>query len=353
MSIQRLNFRTDDNGRGRSMPSLQYPRQHQWDAAHNWALVLAAGEGSRLQTLTTTASGTVIPKQFCSLGNGSSLLHAAIERARVVAPSERICSVVAKYHERWWQALPCAIPARNIIVQPQNRGTANGILLSLLQILHRDPDASLLVLPSDHYVRNEIVLALSLQLAVAQSHPGNDRITLLGLTPESADPDLGYIVPADGNSHGPRDVREFVEKPSTATAASLIGRGGLWNSFIFAAHAQTLLRAFEARSPQIVNEMRRIVTASSVAMAPSPALEAFYERLPAIDFSRDIIEGCASQLEVLEVAPCGWSDLGTPRRVADAIKRSPPMPSARTTAMPHVRGILDLAAQHMQAPISQ
>lgn len=262
----------------------QDSRSARWDAGHNWALVLAAGEGSRLQALTTTASGMVVPKQFCSLGDGSSLLHAALERACVVAPPERVCTVVAKHHERWWRTLPSTIPARNIVVQPQNRGTANGILLPLLHILQRDPDASLLVLPSDHYVSNESVLALSLQRAMTQTDSTDGRVTLLGLSPESADPELGYIVPVDGNSHGPRDVREFVEKPSTAVAGSLIERGGLWNSFIFAVRGQTLLRAFEAHSPKIVNEMRRIVAGSSVAMAPGAALEAFYERLPTIDF---------------------------------------------------------------------
>jgi mannose-1-phosphate guanylyltransferase len=336
------------------MASRQDCWSTRWNAGHNWALVLAAGEGSRLQALTTTASGVVVPKQFCSLGNGSSLLHAALERARVVAPVERICAVVAKDHQRWWQALPCTIPARNIVVQPRNRGTANGILLPLLQILHRDPDASLLVLPSDHYVRDERVLALSLQQALAQTDRGAGRITLLGLTPESADPELGYIVPANNRSVDSCDVQAFVEKPSTAAARALIERGGLWNSFIFAVKGRTLLRAFEAQSPQIVRDMCGIVRESSVAMAPSQELEALYEQLPTIDFSRDIIERCASQLEVVQVPSCGWSDLGTPWRVAEAIKCTPATFTARPSVMPLVRGFLDLVAQqHMQAPIAQ
>jgi mannose-1-phosphate guanylyltransferase len=111
-------------------------------------LVLAGGEGSRLQSLTTTAAGISIPKQVCSLEGGNSLLHNALARARIVVPPQRTCAIVAGQHERWWQSLPNSIPARNIIVQPCNRGTANGILLPLLQIVHRDRDASILVLPS-------------------------------------------------------------------------------------------------------------------------------------------------------------------------------------------------------------
>src|SRR4029079_19836004 len=86
-----------------------------WDAGHNWALVLAAGEGSRLESLTMAASGVAVPKQFCSLGEGSSLLHGAIRRAQAVAPPERTCAVVADHHRRWWQARPLDIPTNNIL----------------------------------------------------------------------------------------------------------------------------------------------------------------------------------------------------------------------------------------------
>src|SRR5678816_4057610 len=86
-----------------------------WDAGHNWALVLAAGEGTRLQALTTTASGIAVPKQFCSLGGGTSLLHAALDRASVAAPLERTCVIVAEQHRRWWLGLKESIPDNNVI----------------------------------------------------------------------------------------------------------------------------------------------------------------------------------------------------------------------------------------------
>jgi mannose-1-phosphate guanylyltransferase len=143
-------------------------------------------------------------------------------------------------------------------------------------------------------------------------------------------------------------VSEFTEKPSADTARLLIERGGLWNSFIFAAHGKTLLRAFESQCPQLVHDMRNVVTASSVAMAPSDALAALYERLPATDFSRDIVERCAAQLQVIQVPACGWSDLGTPRRVANVIDRAAAPPHQATSLLPHVQGFLDLVTQHMQ-----
>ena len=162
-----------------------------WDPSHNWALVLAAGDGSRLQALTTTAAGVAIPKQFCSLGREPSLLHDALRRAQVVADPQRTCAIVADYHRRWWQPLQLGIPASNLISQPRNRGTAIGILLPLLHIMHRDPEATLLVLPSDHYVRNEEVLAGSLRAAMAEVARDRNLVILLGITPDEPDPELG------------------------------------------------------------------------------------------------------------------------------------------------------------------
>lgn len=317
-----------------------------WDAGHNWALVLAAGEGSRLQVLTTTASGIAVPKQFCSLGGGASLLHDALRRARVIAPPERTCVVVAAQHRRWWEGLACSIPPQNIIVQPRNRGTANGILLPLLRILHRDHAATLLVMPSDHYVRNEAVLASGLRLAATQAAQQHDGIVLLGFTPEEVDPELGYIVPEGDGSPVLREVQQFIEKPSAASARELIERGGLWNSFIFAVRGHALLRIFEERCPEIVMEMRDIVArARTDGATVDPLLAELYERLPLLDFSRDIVERCASQLRVLRIPACGWSDLGTPRRVAETLHRGRPHRASSPEPL-HGGGFLNLAAQY-------
>jgi mannose-1-phosphate guanylyltransferase len=318
-----------------------------WDAGHNWALVLAAGEGSRLQALTMTASGIAVPKQFCSLGGGDSLLHAALSRARCVAPPQRTCAVVAEYHRRWWQSLPLDIPAANLIRQPCNRGTANGILLPLLHILHRDPEAMLLVLPSDHYVRNESVMAASLQRAMTQLDQQREQLLLLGLTPEEPDPELGYIVAEGDDPARVRAVREFIEKPNATTARTLMARGAVWNSFIFAARGQALLRAFEARCPDIVGEMQHILAAGGDPATRDLQLARLYDRLPHMDFSRDILQASPALLQVLTVPPCGWSDLGTPRRVGDAVDRSNHVAQRRSMAS-GTTACLDLAARHLQ-----
>lgn len=319
-----------------------------WDAGHNWALVLAAGEGSRLQSLTMTASGVAVPKQFCSLGGDTSLLDAALRRAQAIAPQERTCAVVADQHRRWWQALPLDIPADNLILQPRNRGTANGILLPLLHIVHRDPDAAVLVLPSDHYVRNESLLANSLRRAMVELQRDSGHLILLGIAPEEPDPELGYIVGEGGGDAEIRAVAQFVEKPGAATARALIARGAVWNSFIFAATGQTLLRAFEERFPDLVGEMRHLVTSPTEPATRAAGLAKLYEGLPRLDFSRDILERSPSLSRVLTVPACGWSDLGTPRRVGETVSRYRSTAGAPFSMTPGRTAFVDLAARHLQ-----
>lgn len=311
-----------------------------WDTGHNWALVLAAGEGSRLQALTTTASGVAIPKQFCSLGEEPSLLHDALRRARVVAEPQRTCVIVAEYHRRWWQPLQLGIPAANLIPQPRNRGTAVGILLPLLHIVHRDPEAMLLVLPSDHYVRNEDVLADSLRAAMLELRHERSHVILLGITPDEPDSELGYIVAEGDRDEGVRAVSEFIEKPNVAAARALIARGGVWNSFIFAANGQALLSAFAARCPDLVGEMRNILSSTDSSMRRA-RLAQLYEQLPTLDFSRDILQRSPELLRVMTVPACGWSDLGTPRRVVETVHRFRSQSSAARRAS--AASFLDLA----------
>src|ERR1700733_5838750 len=129
------------------------------------AVVLAAGDETRLESLTTNDRGDVVPKQFCSLRGGQSLLGEALRRCEAVASSHHICVVVASRHRRWWRPLLAEVPAANVIVQPRNRGTANGILLPLLHIMARDPDARIVLLPSDHHLYEEHVLAAALREA--------------------------------------------------------------------------------------------------------------------------------------------------------------------------------------------
>src|SRR5690606_9545015 len=152
----------------------------------------------------------------------------------------------------------------------------------------------------DHYVRGERVLAASLKQALAQTRT-RDEIILLGMEPEEADPELGYIVTDGERSGDVRAVAQFVEKPIASRAGALIQRGGLWNTFIFAAAGAALLAAFEARCPETVAALRGIIEQSSDREVRDRRIAGLYEALPQLDFSRDILQRDSSRLGVLAV----------------------------------------------------
>jgi mannose-1-phosphate guanylyltransferase len=287
-----------------------------------WSLILAAGEGTRLSSLTTTAAGLSVPKQFCSLRGGASLLEEALARGESVTSRHRVLAVVADYHRRWWEGPLWSLPPENVIVQPENRGTAAGLLLPLLHIVARDPRATVLVLPSDHFVLDEARLARTLQRAVQLADEDRRHVYLLGLAPLDADPELGYIVPSNRKGLlAAARVQRFVEKPAVEAARLLISEGALLNMFIIAASARALLRLYAARYPDLVAEMAEVVERDRLSTQDAAATHQLYPRLPTLDFSRHVLEGQEPWLRMVTAPDCGWSDLGTPRRVAETLAR--------------------------------
>lgn len=319
------------------------------DRQHVWALVLAAGDGSRLRALTTQPCGTAVPKQYCSLHGGHSLLEDALLRAGNLVDLGRICTIVAQQHRQWWTAsAPLRrLPQTNLIVQPRNRGTGIGVLYSLLHILDRDPHAKVVLLPADHYVRDEGVLEQALRAAVDRIDLDVDRPVLLGVEPDETDIELGYILPAADDAHGGQRVARFIEKPSFSTASEIIGHGALWNTFIIAASAQALVDMFLHRYAAVVVEMQVILSRALRHESPAaewPSIVDMYQRLPDLDFSRDLLEGQEPALCVVRVPPCGWSDLGTPRRVGDTLRRL--QPHLHGDPVPEHAQYLNLAIRH-------
>jgi mannose-1-phosphate guanylyltransferase len=279
---------------------------------NTWALVLAGGEGTRLHGLTRNVHGVLVPKQYCTLQGGPSLLQEALQRAATVASMQRVCTVVAAQHRQWWTSMLGYLPNRNIIVQPHNRGTAHGILLPLLKIAERDPDATVVLLPADHYLRDEDAMTAALRQSAELAHENPDSIYLLGIEPDEADAELGYILPASRMRNRSVAVLRFIEKPTEARARALIGQGALWNSFIMAASARALLALYRGGFDSAIGMMRSL---------EGEAFERAYEQLSCVDFSRDVLQGNEAMLEVLPVAACGWTDLGTPKRVGMTLQR--------------------------------
>lgn len=281
---------------------------------NGWAVVLAGGSGTRLSGLATQGD-EAIPKQYCALDGEVSLLRLALTRAQRLVGAERVVTVVAAEHEVWWRDELADQPPENVRVQPANKGTAAGLLFPLWQVARQDPGASVVVLPSDHYVAHERTLQTALNHLLAAVAAGPDAVVLLGMEPEGPVGDYGWIVPAAPARQGPVPVERFREKPGFSEAERLQARGSLWNSFLFSAPVATLLGLYHRHLPEVLEPFSRHLCAGH----SRASVNALYRQLPVRDFSRDLLQSAPQSLRVLAAPRCGWTDLGTPERVAEAL----------------------------------
>jgi len=277
-----------------------------------WAIVLAGGQGTRLSSLTMRG-GVAVPKQFCTVNGGPTLLQLALRRAERIAGRGRVSIVVAPEHRHWWdEDLRSYVDAR-VVVQPHNRGTAAGVLLPLTAVCGQDRDTTVFILPSDHWVADEKILNRELQRAGRAVDAEPDTVVLLGTKPDAPDPGYGWILPGLETAPGVFRIETFIEKPAPRTALELLATGAVWNSFLIAARARTLWALYEKRLPTLWHRMRA---------ALDPDAHAQYAELPSHDFSRDMLAGAEPLLRLLRVPECGWTDLGTPERVAASVERA-------------------------------
>ena len=307
-----------------------------------WTLVLAGGDGGRLQQLTTTDAGEAVPKQYCTINRERCLLQDSLRRAIAVAAAERICAVVARQHQRWWQKALAHLAPGNTFVQPKNRGTAFSILLGLIQLEQRTrAESAVLLLPADHFVGLDSIMAQSLIRITEYAIAEPDGVFLLGAEPEAAEEELGYIVPWHSAALLPVGVYSFVEKPDQRQASKLMNEGALWNTFIISGSVRSLLKLFEPEFSDQVGEFRAALANSSASPASNARLSALYEKLAYVDFSKAILEHKANSIQVLRLPACGWSDLGTPQRLEQTAR-------AHYSAPELTHEYLDLTRQFMK-----
>lgn len=299
---------------------------------NNWMLVLAAGACQTLGYMTTDREGRSVPKQFCSLNGGDSLLQGSLRRARQLAPNRRICVVVDPDHEHYWRPMLTALPDRNVIEQPCNRGTLNALLLGVLRILRRDPEARIVVWQADHHVLDEETLVNSVRSATASLYRDRegvlgDRVLLLGMVSDDIDDALSYIIPGAPLSQGIHEVTRFAEKPTVVTAPDRTGCGALCNSLILAAKGIGIVECIRERYPEIVAGLAARVAIAISAERATGHLHEFYQALPALNLSRVVGQGGETAFCVFAAPACGWTDLATPRRVRNALHRAWSLPT--------------------------
>lgn len=286
-----------------------------------WGLILAGGEGVRLRALTRAITGDESPKQFCALLGRETLLEQTRRRAALAIPPARTLLVLTQRHERFYRPLLAGMAPRCAVIQPEDRGTAAAILYGLRRIATVSPMGSVAIFPSDHYVSDNAVFMRHVTAAFSAAQAGPDLVVLLGIEPESAETQYGWIEGAGSISGTPLfRVRRFVEKPSAAVARMLLERGCLWNSFVMVGRIPAFLALIRRAAPELDAAFTTVGAALST-FAERAAIRTLYARLAPVSFSDGMLAARPANLAVLPVKGVRWSDWGAPERVMGTLAR--------------------------------
>ena len=295
-----------------------------------WALILAGGDGIRLRPLTTQIVNDLRPKQFCPLLDGETLLDRTRRRVDLLVPSDRHLIVVSRPHAAYFGDLATELGPDRLVVQPDNRGTAPGIVYPLLRLAHLVGNTPVAVFPSDHAVSDERVLIGYVQRAVDVVRSRRDVIVLLGIEAEYPETEYGWIearpvpLPIDGAPVFP--IRRFWEKPSPRLARQLFERGCLWNSFILVGWVAAFLELVRATAPDVIGAFEPVCSRLGSG-AEEAAVERVYSALPSISFSDGVLARASDRLVTVRVPGIEWSDLGSPERLVASLHRTGRRPS--------------------------
>jgi mannose-1-phosphate guanylyltransferase len=140
------------------------------------------------------------------------------------------------------------------------------------------------------------------------------------MDPDSADSDLGFVVPRELDRSAPSRVVRFVEKPTKDQAGELVANGAVWNTFIFVGRMNALFDLFGEEFAPAIAALRAALDRPHHDPLRAASLERIYRSLESLDFSRAVLERNAHRLNVFRVPKCGWTDLGTRKRVEEAIR---------------------------------
>ncbi|MFY9270538.1 MAG: sugar phosphate nucleotidyltransferase [Candidatus Manganitrophaceae bacterium] len=292
-------------------------------------IVLAAGEGKRLRPLVQRWRGDDLPKQYVRFTGHRSMLEQTFKRAeRLIAP-DHLFTVVDRRHltypEVWRQLL--SRPRGTVILQPENRETGPGLLLPLMHLYKRYSDATVVIFPSDHFIREEGLFIDHVDLAVRLISEDPSRLILLGMQTTGPDPEYGYILPGSELDHlapsGIRQVIRFIEKPTPSVASELVRQGGLWNTMIMVVKVNRLMELARQAAPELTAAFEQTLPSIGTTDEKN-AIEALYRRLTPVNFSKSLLETFPlqnpSSLAVLPIRGVYWSDWGSIHRVLNDLR---------------------------------
>ncbi|NVO08458.1 MAG: mannose-1-phosphate guanylyltransferase [Bacteroidales bacterium] len=271
-------------------------------------VIMAGGIGSRFWPLSRTTR----PKQFIDiLGTGKTLLQQTFLRMSRICPSENIIIVTSQiYRNLVLEQLP-NIKEEQVILEPMRRNTAPCISFANYKIKKKNPNAIVIVAPSDHLILNEDKFVETINSAVGFASK-KDALLTLGIKPNRPETGYGYIqVGATADKHIPnlKKVKTFTEKPNLELAKVFVDSGEFyWNSGIFVWSLSSIISAFEKHLPEVDGLFKEISSQFGTKNELS-CVEKSYSECRNVSIDYGVMEKAENVFVIC--SEFGWSDLGT------------------------------------------
>ena len=274
-----------------------------------YCVIMAGGIGARFWPMSRSSH----PKQFIDiLGTGKTLIQQTFDRLTRLCPPENILIVTnGIYKELILGQLP-QISEDQVLCEPMRRNTAPCIAYANYKIYEKNPNASIVVAPSDHIILKEEEFVDTMQSALKAASE-NDWLLTLGITPSRPDTGYGYIqfegeevYPADKKI---RKVKTFTEKPSLEIAETFLQSGDfLWNSGIFVWSLKSIMKAFRENLPEVDELFEK-----GIGKYNTPDEEGFIDETYPVCKNISIDYGVMEKAQnvFVRISDFGWSDLGT------------------------------------------
>lgn len=270
-----------------------------------YAIIMAGGVGSRFWPVSTES----FPKQFHDmLGTGDTLIQKTFKRLSKVIPKENIYILTnQQYNSLVLEQLP-EISEEQVVLEPAMRNTAPCILYASLKIKKKNPNALVLVAPSDHWIENENLFVKDVEQSF-QFCENTDALMTLGITPTFPNTGFGYIEFNKEETRPIKKVNQFREKPDYKTAQSFLSKGNfLWNAGIFVWSVDSVLKAFETNQIDLFNLFNNAFDVYNTK-EEAKFIEDHYHKAENISVDYAILE-TSPNVYVLP-ATFDWNDLGT------------------------------------------
>jgi len=270
-----------------------------------YAVIMAGGIGSRFWPVSTTE----FPKQFHDmLGTGQSLLQKTFSRISNIIPAKNIQVLTnQRYLNNCLEQLPELTEAQ-IVLEPAMRNTAPCILLSALKIYKENPEALILVAPSDHWIEDEQAFKEDVETCFA-SCKTSDMLVTLGITPTFANTGYGYIELDKKDEGELTKVLQFREKPDKQTAIQFLEEGNfLWNAGIFIWSAKSIIQSFKTVLPEMFHLFSKGMEVLNTHQEKK-FIDITYPNAENISIDYGILEKAKNVF--IKKATFDWNDLGT------------------------------------------